>query len=344
MKHPYELAPDSAFWSRSVSKNFMPASVIGGRTISANESVMSAGSCFAANIVPFLRSAGIRYVRTEDSPRYFTVPPEHLGYDKFSAAYGNIYTARQMLQLIQRATSKFEPQEQFWIEPPFIVDPYRPGLRYKARSEREFRTLTEQHLQAVVSAVRQADVFIFTLGLTEAWVSSDDGAIFPACPGTIAGNFDPQRHRFINFSAQDVKEDLCQLVDLTRDIQPNLRFILTVSPVPLVATATNRHVLEATVYSKSVLRVAAEEAVGARDGVTYFPAYEIITGPQAPFDSFQPDRRSVSPAAIETVMNAFLVKSTESDASRPILGDSLGTQFASALADLECEEAAADYR
>ena len=47
------------------------------------------------------------------------------------------------------------------------------------------------------------------------------------------------------------------LRDLLRDYNENMRFILTVSPVPLVATAGSEHVLAATLYSKSVLRAVA---------------------------------------------------------------------------------------
>ena len=54
--------------------------------------------------------------------------------------------------------------------------------------------------------------------------------------------------------------------------------ILTVSPVPLVATAAGKHVLVATTYSKSVLRVACEEVCQKAADVMYFPSYEIITG------------------------------------------------------------------
>jgi hypothetical protein len=74
----------------------------------------------------------------------------------------------------------------------------------------------------------------------------------------------------------------------------------------LVATATKNHVLTSTIYSKSVLRVAAEEISTNLNKVTYFPAFEIITGPQAPHDFFEEDRRNVSKKGVEVVMNTLL--------------------------------------
>jgi hypothetical protein len=81
--------------------------------------------------------------------------------------------------------------------------------------------------------------------------------------------------------------------------------ILTVSPVPLVATATDQHVLVATTYSKSVLRVAADKAERNFKNVIYFPAYEIVTGPHASSRYFEADRRNVTTEAVDHVMRVF---------------------------------------
>lgn len=309
MEHPYSALPSRAFWSRSVAKDFTAADVSrrGEVLICQGEKVVSAGSCFASNLVPYLENAGFTYVRTEPvHPSFRHLAPENLGYAKFSAQYGNIYTVRQLLQLVRRATGAFKPVEDRWLAQDAVIDPFRPGLRYKARSQRELELLTERHLRAVRAAFAQADVFVFTLGLTEAWVSKLDRAVFPACPGTVGGEYDPARHAFVNFGVGEVVSDLGELVAELRSFNPRLRFVLTVSPVPLVATAAGEHVLSASIYSKSVLRVAAEEAARTHRGVSYFPAYEIVTGPQAPYDYFEADRRNVSKAAVDAVMAAFL--------------------------------------
>lgn len=81
--------------------------------------------------------------------------------------------------------------------------------------------------------------------------------------------------------------------------------ILTVSPVPLVATMSGEHVLSATTYSKSVLRVAAQEAMDAYENCWYFPSYEIITGPQARGLYFRDDLREVSVHGVDHVMRVF---------------------------------------
>jgi GSCFA family len=365
VEHPYKSASDRAFWKRAFAPDWEISNLGDGfPLIRHGEKVASAGSCFAANIIPFLERAGIAYVRRDVVPVAFAdISADNFNYSRFSAAYGNIYTARQAAQMMRRALGRFRPVEDRWnVADDLIVDPFRPGLKYPAVSNREFDLLTAQHLANVLDAVRAADVFVFTLGLTEAWVSSWDGAVFPACPGTIAGNFDPARHLFQNFSAREVTQDLEDLIDVVREVQPSIRVVLTVSPVPLVATATEQHVLLATTYSKSVLRVAAGDVMRSRSDVTYFPAYEIVNGPQAPFNYFEKDRREPSAAAIAAVMRSFLalcetncssgvgdsgvpedelpLRPSEQPNTASVQNDS-SEHLSALIVDAQCEEAAA---
>jgi hypothetical protein len=368
MGHPYKSAPDRAFWKRAVSDGWRLDEVpdSGDVLLRHSDGIASAGSCFAANIVPYLEKAGLIYLKKQR-----IVPPlgqlnnDNFSYSKFSAEYGNIYTVRQALQLVRRARGEFSPIEDRWRIEGLIIDPFRPGLRFPATSDEEFDLLMAQYLENVRSVLCDADVFIFTLGLTEAWLSKSDGAVFPACPGTIRGKFDPNLHEFHNFTFDEVRADLFEFIRLVRMLNAGMRFILTVSPVPLVATMTKTHVLTASIYSKSVLRVASAEAATNIPNVAYFPAYEIVTGPQAPFDYFEADRREPSRAAIEAVMQAFLSRCEVRDANiaMPVsaLVESLPTprhgvggedvptalrgfsdqpHLSKVLAQVECEEAA----
>jgi len=95
------------------------------------------------------------------------------------------------------------------------------------------------------------------------------------------------------------------MISFARTINPDLKCILTVSPVPLVATASGRHVLVATTYSKAVLRVAADSVSRMLPDVAYFPAYELVTGPQAAGSAFEADLRNVTERAVAEVMGAF---------------------------------------
>ena len=348
--HPYQNAPDRSFWSRSVSSGFDIRQLVDhdAPLIRPGEPVASAGSCFASNLVPYLERAGFEYVRTERrNPAFSNVRPENLGYENFSAAYGNIYTPRQLLQLLHRCMGTFRPIEDRWHTDTGVIDPFRPGLRYHALTDSEFDLLSAQHLRSVRRVFEEVKVFIFTLGLTEAWVSRLDGAVFPACPGTVAGTFDEARHAFVNFSVEEVTSDLDAFVTELHALNPGVRVVLTVSPVPLVATATGKHVLPSSTYSKAVLRTSAEEIVRRHDFVSYFPSFEIVTGPQAPDAYLEADRRSVTQEAIETVMTAFLAACEADDKAASVVNSPRAEQdsarrLSKMLSQVECEEAMAD--
>jgi len=75
--------------------------------------------------------------------------------------------------------------------------------------------------------------------------------------------------------------------------------------VPLVATYEDEHVLNATIYSKSVLRAAAGMISKLRDHVDYFPAYEFITGNFNKGKYFKENLRDIEPNGVSYVMSHF---------------------------------------
>jgi hypothetical protein len=125
------------------------------------------------------------------------------------------------------------------------------------------------------------------------------------CPGTVAGVFDPDSHKFVNQPFDKVRTGMISAISGIRKVNPQIKIILTVSPVPLTATASGRHVLVATTYSKSVLRAVAGQLADNNDHIDYFPSYEIITG--TPFGGvfFDSNKRSVHAAGVDFVMRMF---------------------------------------
>ena len=153
-----------------------------------------------------------------------------------------------------------------------FYDPFRPNIEPGGfTSEEELLATRAQTLRALRSMFETTRVFVFTLGLTEAWVNRDDGSIYPTCPGTLAGQFAPELHQFKNYTYPEIYSDLSDVVRTIKEVNPNIKIILTVSPVPLVATASSNHVLLATIYSKSTLRAIAGDAAVQMNGIEYFP-------------------------------------------------------------------------
>jgi hypothetical protein len=149
------------------------------------------------------------------------------------------------------------------------------------------------------------DVFVFTLGLTECWRHKSDGAILQLAPGIAGGEWSPDVFEFYNMTVSEVVREFLAALDRIREVNARARIILTVSPVGLVATYEDRHVLESNSLAKSILRVAAEEVVRARTNVAYFPSFDLATAsPSAPM-FYREDMRSISPYGVDRVMRVF---------------------------------------
>lgn len=308
---PYKNLPATAFWKTGVSEQH-PLSIQGlyrkKFELLPNHRVATAGSCFAQHIATHLRRNGYRVVDAEPAPP--AVPDEVVkafGYGLYSARYGNIYTARQLLQLAQEALEGRQLPDIAWRLPNGrFVDALRPSVEPEGlATEEEVRAHREAHLEAVAGMLKGCEVFVFTLGLTEAWESEEGGTVFPTAPGTIAGTFDPTRYRFVNYSYNDVFRDFIAFRRLVKSVNRRIKFILTVSPVPLTATRTDDHVLAATVYSKSTLRAVAGDLSKSLPDVDYFPSYEIIASHFSKGFFFDPNLRTVNPAGVENVMRVF---------------------------------------
>ncbi len=306
MRNPYATRPDHTFWRRAVAiaPDQVDPVVAAKITIAPNHRVATAGSCFAQHISRALMARGFNYLVTETGP-------EAEGYGVFPARFGNIYSVRQLRQLFRRAYGLFDPIDEAWVRPDgALVDPFRPQVATDGFADlAALRDDRESHLAAVRAMFEGCDIFIFTLGLTEAWVSARDGAVFPMAPGVVAlppgDGPGAESVVFHNFTAAEMTADLRAFIADLRVVNPNVGIILTVSPVSLIATYEDRHVLVSTIASKSALRVVADEVTRDDPGVGYFPSFEIITGHHTGYGYFEADLRQVSARGVEAVMALF---------------------------------------
>ena len=319
---PYADLPPSRFWRRAIE--MIPAADVdpvgdAPFPIGRGTRIATAGSCFAQHISSALARHGYNYFVAERPPEDLSADQARLaGYGVFSTRCGNIYTARQLLQLFDRAYGTFAPGDSVWIRADGrYVDPFRPQIEpHGFATLEELISSRERHLAAVRAMFEGLDVLVFTLGLTEAWRSKDDGAVFPLAPGVLAGRMDPARYEFCNFTVDEVTDDLHVFLARLERVNPDANLVLTVSPVPLIATYEPRHVLVSTTCSKAVLRASADEIERSHPQVWYFPAYEIVCGTQARGAYFERDLRSVSAAGVNHVMRLFLAHCAPGDEPR----------------------------
>jgi hypothetical protein len=324
-KFPYAGLPAQQLWKRAVTDvprdAVDPQGGVARFTIDRTTRIASAGSCFAQRIAERLLANGYTYFVTEPGSGY-------------SARYGDIYTPLQLKQLVERAMGTFEPAEPLWTKNGRWYDPFRPRVEENGfASPEELEAARIVHFAAVRRMLTESDVFVFTLGLTETWCSRADGAAFPLCPGAGIGTFDDAKYEFRNLTVDENVRYLEEFLALAWSFNPALQIILTVSPVPLVATMEPAHVIQSSTYSKSVLRVAAETVRRAHPRVEYFASYEICATGYDGEDHYGDDRRDVNDAAVDRVMRSFFRAFAPSvRADLPVIALSLGAVARAAAA------------
>ena len=307
--NPYQCLDEKSFWKLSVAaKNKFDISDLWQPKfkISRRDKVSTYGSCFAQHIGNALRSRDFNWFISEQAPCILSKEnSKKFNYGVFSARTGNIYTTSLLKQWVKWSLGVEDVPLEIWEKDSRFFDPFRPNIEPNGfESKEELLLSRDMCLGAFKRSITEAKVFVFTLGLTESWFNKA-GYEYSLCPGTVAGEFDESVHFFKNQNYKDVLDSLTESIKIMRGINKNLKFILTVSPVPLVATNSGKHVLLATMHSKSVLRAVAAHLSEVRSYVDYFPSYEIINSPVFEGTFFEPNKRGVNGYGVNFVMDEF---------------------------------------
>lgn len=346
MTHPYEGLPPEAYWRTGVadpgafglSQLWQPKFAI-----RPADTIATAGSCFAQHIGQALLKRGYGWTDFEPAPPFLNGPEaRRFSYGVFSFRTGNIYTPGMLLQWLQIAFGDLPQPPEIWERDGRFFDPLRPAIEPDGfASPAEVMDAREATCAAIRAAVTGADLFVFTLGLTESWFNAETDLEYALCPGTVAGRFDDRIHQFRNANSRLTYRNMRAAINFMQRHNPDLRVLLTVSPVPLTATASGKHVMVATTYSKSVLRGAAGMLAEEMAAVDYFPSYEIITHPVFRGMFFAANMRSVLPEGVDTVMGHFFADQErvfgKPDRKRR-KHKKRGKRPADALGEVQCEE------
>lgn len=310
-QNPYTNLRSRAFWSPSVGqRNMFDIDQLWEApfAIKPETKIVTYGSCFAQHFSRALTARGFNWLDTEPAPKGLTVEnAKEFNYGVFSARTANIYTTSLLRQWTEWALGIVEDPKIFWEKDGRIFDPFRPTIEPNGfASVEEMYSSRATCINSFRKSIMKCNVFVFTLGLTESWWDAEGQYEYPMCPGTVAGEFDAKQHVFVNQDYNSVRKNLREAILLMRKARPKgPKFILTVSPVPLVATNSGNHVLVATMESKSVLRAVAGNVATKSKNVSYFPSYEIINAAPYRASFFDPNMRGVNAAGVSHVMKTF---------------------------------------
>lgn len=264
----------------------------------------SAGSCFAFEIASFFQKEGYNYVVTErnDDPNSGVLIDGYTPGDtiaKFCANYGILFNTPSFSQLAEKAFG-LKSFNKLLIDSDsgYYLDPYRENVLFK--SPQAYMDDYDKHVMAVRESFLASKVFVVTLGLNECW-QLHDGTVMSRNPR-------PNMYHLVKHKTLTVAENVSHIqrfFDIIKHHNPEFKLIISVSPIPFLATgrAHEHHIITANCHSKATLRVAAEELVANNEDMYYLPSYELVT--ECMEDGWLEDHRHVKPETVAKVVDMF---------------------------------------
>lgn len=283
--------------------------------------IFTMGSCFAREVENVLIQSGMPLV-TKD----FGIAPEL--FDSWDEAKGtgggvpkgrlsrgafNKYTVASMTHEIRRVLLDEQHEDDGLIElqSDLWFDPHAAGTR---SGPYEMVRDCRRQIAAATAQIRQADVVFLTLGLVEGWVDTKTGLAMNRAPGGRPMMRLADRFNFVVPSYGEALVELEETIALIREVcNPDMHFVITVSPVPFHATFRPLDVVTANTLSKSLLRTLTDEVSSRHDFVDYFPSYEIVTNSPREL-AWSEDKLHVNHRMVGHVMRSFRACYLDEDA------------------------------
>jgi len=250
------------------------------------------GSCFAREVEFALEKLWVKLSAGEEtfsydhfSPSHSSLPSKATGPDDLVSrprSPMNRYCPHSMLYDIERVLEDKHSFEDTIVrlDGGKVWDPQLKNLRL---GDLNFALEMRGILDRIIRSIVDADVVIMTLGMTESWLDIESGAVLPTPPNPVYLKKFPQRFGYFEADYDNVLSTLTAIIaKIGAYSRKSPKIIVTVSPVPMGSTFSDKDVIVANSYSKSTLVSAAQTVAKNYDHVDYFPSYEmVVNSPRA---------------------------------------------------------------
>jgi len=161
-------------------------------------------------------------------------------------------------------------------------------------------------IQTVTKRIENCRAVIITLGLAEVWRDVKADVFVNRTPIPSLFKTEPDRYDFhLTGSAENLANLEAIHALLSEYGHPDVRIVVTVSPIPLENTFSTMDIVVANTWAKSLLRAVAHEWAAVHDNVDYFPSYEIVQNSDRTA-VWERDLRHVKGAGAKHIMELFL--------------------------------------
>jgi len=261
------------------------------------------GSCFARGIESSL--TGHKITVESAAPEFAELQPanKELSGLGFTNKY-NTYSILNELRWALDPDAVFPQESIVQVTKTTWYDPHtNPSLALADLAE----TLERRAMmQAVTKRIKHCRAVIVTLGLAEVWRDVKADVFINRTPIPSLFKTQPGRYEFHLTSFAENWANLEAIYALlTQYGHPDVRIVVTVSPVPLMNTFSTMDIVVANTWAKSLLRAVAQEWAAAHPNVDYFPSYEIVQSSDRAA-VWERDLRHVKGAGAHHIMELFL--------------------------------------
>jgi len=272
-------------------------------TLRRDDKFYAIGSCFARGIESSL--TGHKIIVESAAPEFAELQPanKELSGLGFTNKY-NTYSILNELRWALDPDAVFPQESIVQVTKTTWYDPHtNPSLALADLAE----TLERRAMmQAVTKRIKHCRAVIVTLGLAEVWRDVKADVFINRTPIPSLFKTQPGRYEFHLTSFAENWANLEAIYALlTQYGHPDVRIVVTVSPVPLMNTFSTMDIVVANTWAKSLLRAVAQEWAAAHPNVDYFPSYEIVQSSDRAA-VWERDLRHVKGAGAHHIMELFL--------------------------------------
>ena len=266
------------------------------------DGIFAMGSCFARGIENALIGKKFKVVSAASEFDDFELAQDNVTGRGFMNKYST-HALRHELEWALDPSATFPERSLVELEDGTYADPStNPTLKWVdlPQTIKRHETISE-----VVSRIQSCKVVVLTLGLVELWHDQETDTYLNMAPLPEMHKLHPNRYSFHVSNFEENRSNMEAIGDLLTLYGNNeIQIIVTTSPVPLMATFTNRDVVIANTYSKSILRAVAEDFASSRSNVHYFPSFEIVLNSNKGM-AWTEDGRHVQPEVVHHITSLF---------------------------------------
>ena len=274
-------------------------------TLPIKAKIMTFGSCFARNIETNLTKLGF------DVPTSRATMPvaEWASTDN---QFLNRYTPASILTEVETADKHlqhdngYDPDVSARYMIPIangkVVDSQFPG--FVPVSETRFHERRKELLELTKHAF-DADCVTITLGLIETFYDTEQDIYLCAAPNGQLKRLSQDRFELKTLTFLESYEMVRKAIEIIRRRNPDVKILITTSPIALTRTFSEDDVIIANCYSKSVLRAICGQLSSEIPKTDYFPSYESATITKS-WDIYDPDMLHLSKSFVSKIVSRLV--------------------------------------